>query len=79
MWSTVFSSTDYEAFIYLMPQWDSECVDELATALGEFIPTSEFLWSHPLEGGDSTPEPCIIQQNKGRLQALRHSLGWEDA
>jgi hypothetical protein len=75
VWSAVFASTDYSAFIYLMPKSSSEDVAALATSLERFIPTSEFLWSHPSEGGHSTPEPCIIQQDRGQLQALRDRLG----
>ena len=37
---------------------------------------SEFLWSHNEEGGDSTPVPVIIQQDKAQLETLRESMGY---
>lgn len=34
-------------------------------------PRNEWLWSHPQYGGLSTPQPCLIQQPRQRLQELR--------
>lgn len=37
-------------------------------------PDNEWLWSHPQYGNNSTPVPCLIQQNQERLSLLRKQL-----
>lgn len=37
-------------------------------------PKCEWLWSHPRYGGDSTPVPVLIQQNRLQLNAIRDRL-----
>ena len=34
----------------------------------------EWLWSHPRYGGDSTPMPVLIQQNRTTLENIRKTL-----
>lgn len=34
----------------------------------------EWLWSHPDEGGDSSPEPCLIQQPRQTLEDIRRKI-----
>lgn len=34
----------------------------------------EWLWSHPRYGGDSTPVPVLIQQNRNKLENIRKTL-----
>jgi hypothetical protein len=36
------------------------------------------LWSHPEEGGDSTPSPVLIQQDRTKLTDLRNKVGYTD-
>ena len=75
-WSTVFKASSHEAFVYKFPQanvtWLSNQCDQL-NASQEF---SEWLWSHPSEGGDSVHIPCLIQQDRAKLNTIRESIGY---
>jgi hypothetical protein len=77
-WSTVFKASSHEAFVYKFPQanvtWLTNKCDQL-NASQEF---SEWLWSHPSEGGDSTHIPCLIQQDRAKLTKIRESIGYVD-
>jgi len=37
-------------------------------------PKYEWLWSHPRYGGESTPLPVLIQQDRAELKAIRNRL-----
>ena len=39
---------------------------------------SEWLWSHPIEGGDSAHVPILIQQDREKLTTLREAIGYTD-
>lgn len=75
-WSTVFKASSHEAFVYKFPQasvtWLTNKCDQL-NASQDF---SEWLWSHPEEGGDSTHIPCLIQQDRAKLTTIRESIGY---
>jgi len=77
-WSSIFKAGTHEAFVYKFTEasvdWLKAKCDELNAAQEH----SEWLWSHPTEGGDSTPSPVLIQQNRARLTELRNKIGYED-
>ena len=78
-WSCLFTGTKYEAFVFKMPQITAEELHTLCDHYNETLGDkykSEFLWSHNEEGGDSTPVPVIIQQDKAQLETLRESMGY---
>ena len=35
-------------------------------------------WSHPIEGDQNTPIPCVIVQDKAQLTDLRKKVGYAD-
>lgn len=76
---SLFNSTKYEAFVYVFrdksPVWLSEKTDQL-NQLDQTNQTDEWLYSTPDddETGDATPVPCLIQQNKAKLESLRKKV-----
>lgn len=74
-YAKLFPYTDYEAAVYIWPDASVEWVKTLSEGLNEQY-ESEFLWSHPDEGGDSTHIPTIIQQDATRLAELREKIGY---
>jgi len=77
-WSSLFHSSKYEAFVYKCPGKSSDWLNSKCDQLNQTDQKSEWLWSHPTEGGDSTPIPVLIQQDKVQLAELREKLGYED-
>ena len=77
-WSSVFKASNHEAFVYKFPKatvnWLTNKCEELNAAQKH----SEWLWSHPSEGGDSTPVGCLIQQDRAQLTELRTKIGYTD-
>ena len=77
-WSSIFKSSNHEAFVYKFPKASVEWLKAKCDELNAAQEHSEWLWSHPTEGGDSTPSPVLIQQNRARLTELRNKIGYED-
>jgi hypothetical protein len=50
---------------------------QMSEGLNNLYPKSEWLWSHPAEGGESTPVPCLIQQDALQLNTLREKIGYD--
>jgi hypothetical protein len=77
-WSSLFRASKYEACVYTFPgatvDWLSTKCDELNSQQTH----SEWLWSHPAEGGDSTHIECLIQQSRAKLTKIRESIGYVD-
>lgn len=79
-WSCLFKGTNYEAFVYKMPQITAEELETLCDYYNETLGdkyNSEYLWSHQEEGGNSAPVPILIQQDKAQLEELRNKIGYE--
>lgn len=71
---TPFPLGSWAAHVYVLPK---------ATRLGLWLrmkyfnylrPNEEWLYSHPNNGGNSTPYPCLIQQDHLALQTIRNKL-----
>lgn len=77
-WSILLDATHYEAFVYKCPGKTSKWLQAKCDQLNENNTKHEWLWSHPEHGGDSTPIPVLIQQDKNILQQLREQVGYED-
>lgn len=83
-WRILFGSSKHEAFVYKCPgksvEWLSNKCDQLnqPNQTDQTNQTSEWLWSHPAEGGDSTPVEVLIQQDKQLLEQLREAVGYEE-
>ena len=71
-----FRGTSFEAFVFVLKDKTSKQLDELCNAMNKTHKDSEFLWSHPIEGGDSTHVPCIIQQDRVQLTTIRENIGY---
>lgn len=76
-YAKLFPHTDYEAAVYKWPNATVEWLETLCAGLNEQYDT-EWLWSHPDEGGNSTHIPVLIQQDAEQLAQLREKIGYVD-
>lgn len=67
-----------EAYVYRAEGYDSEYLENLTEQYNALDDGCEYLWSHPSHGGDSTPIPVIIQQDRETLTDLRLKTGYEE-
>jgi hypothetical protein len=77
----LYTVSGYEAFVYVFKDSTPETMELLAEQLNREQKADEWLWSHPdADSGDgnSTPMPCLIQQNRARLEKLREQIGYTD-
>ena len=77
-WSTIFKASNYEAFVYKFPKANVTWLTNKCDQLNASQDFSEWLWSHPSEGGDSTHIPVLIQQDRAQLTELRTKIGYTD-
>lgn len=77
-WKSLFHSSNHEAYVYKCMGKTSDWLNSKCDQLNQTDQKSEWLWSHPIEGGDSTPVPVLIQQDKQILADLRKKVGYED-
>ena len=76
-YAKLFPHTEYEAFVYKWPTASVEWLKTMSEGLNE-IDDTEWLWSLPSEGGDSTHIPVLIQQDATQLAELREKIGYVD-
>lgn len=76
-YAKLFPYTDYEAVVYKWPDASVEWLQTMCNGLNDTYDT-EWLWSHPAEGGESTPCPVLIQQDAEKLAQLREKIGYVD-
>lgn len=76
-YAKLFPHTEYEAVVYKWPDASVEWLQTMCEGLNEIYDT-EWLWSHPAEGGDSTHIPVLIQQDATQLALLREKIGYVD-
>ena len=80
-WSTIFKSSNHEAFVYKFPKANAQWLINKCEELNASQEHSEWLWSHPDEdSGDktSTHIPVLIQQDREQLTELRNKVGYTD-
>jgi len=77
-WGSLFNSSKYEAFVYTYADATVDWLKDTCDQMNRTHQTSEWLWSHPAEGGDSTHIACLIQQDKAKLTKIRESIGYVD-
>ena len=77
-WAYLYKASNKEAFVFIEEGKTSKELDAICLQYEKSHPHVEWLWSHPEKGGDSTPKPVIIIQDKTRLQELRDKIGYED-
>ena len=75
-WSKFLQPSKYEAFVYKYPKATVTWLSNQCDKLNQTQDTYEWLWSHPEEGGDSTPVACLIQQDRAKLTTIRESIGY---
>ena len=79
--SKLFPVTNFEAFVFVYKGKSPEWLKSRAELLNKEQSVCEWLWSHPdADSGDgySTHVPCLIQQDRPRLQKLREQIGYEE-
>lgn len=65
---------DLQAIVYLV-NYNPRRLKKLADRLNTNDEIYEWLWSHPQGGGEhSTPQACLIQQDRHFLDSLRNRL-----
>ena len=75
-YAKLFPHTDFEAVVYKWPGATVKWLETLCEGLNDVYET-EWLWSHPDEGGNSTHIPVLIQQDATRLAELREKIGYD--
>ncbi len=78
-WQMFLGATHFEAFVYKCPDKSSKWLTDKCAELNKKHTKYEWLWSHPEHGGDSTPIPVLIQQDRELLTKSREQVGYEDA
>ncbi len=76
--AATFRQSKMEAFVYVMKDKTAKQLSDMCDVLNNKHKHSEWLWSHPDEGGDSTHVPCLIQQDRQKLTKLRKAIGYTD-
>ena len=76
--ASCFNASKYEACVYKFPDATVEWLTAKCEELNKTQTKSEWLWSHPAEGGDSTHIACLIQQDRAKLTKIRESIGYVD-
>ena len=76
--AATFRQSKMEAFVYVMKDKTANQLSDMCDVLNNKHKESEWLWSHPDEGGDSTHVPCLIQQDRQKLTQLREAIGYTD-
>jgi len=64
----------YQARVYVHVHASPRLLNKWADKLNAQHSAYEFLWSHPRYKGDSTPLPCIIQQDRNQLKTIRDKI-----
>ena len=80
-WSTIFKSSNHEAFVYKFPKATATWLENKCEELNAAQKHSEWLWSHPeADSGDNTSThiPVLIQQDRAKLTDLRNKVGYID-
>jgi len=77
-WSSIFKASKHEAFVYKFPKANPQWLINKCEELNAQQTYSEWLWSHPSEGGDSTHIPVLIQQDREKLTDLRKKVGYQN-
>jgi len=76
-WGSIFHASKHEAFVYKCVDKSVDWLIDKCEELNKKSTRSEWLWSHPSEGGNSTPVPVLIQQDREQLESLRDKIGYE--
>ena len=74
--AVIFPGTNFEAFVYVYKHKTAKQLETLCEEMNKKYGDSEFLWSHPAEGGDSPHVPCLIQQDRAKLTNIRENIGY---
>mgnify|MGYP003108733419 CR=1 FL=1 len=74
-WVSCFGATKFEALVFKCKGKSVDWLKQKEQELNALNDGNEYLWSHPDEGGESTPVPVIICQNEKVLNDIREKLG----
>jgi len=77
-WAMLFGASGHEAYVYKCPGKSVDWLNSKCDQLNQTHQNSEWLWSHPAEGGDSAPVEILIQQDRQLLEQLREKVGYEE-
>ena len=66
---------DWDAVVYVVDDLTLNEIDDIVAHRNDSQEKCEYLWSHPTYtkgGGNQSPYPIIIQQDRAQLMELRH-------
>jgi len=75
-WRKFFSAVKHEAFVYKCREKTSDWLQSKCDYMNKIDTTSEWLFSHPDGGENSTEIPVLIQQDREQLEHLRENVGY---
>lgn len=75
-WGMFLQYTEFESVVFICADKTSEWLDAKCDKLNAESDLYQWLWSHPAEGGYSTPVPVLIQQERAQLEGLRKKTGY---
>ena len=75
-WGMFLKYTGYDSFVFICEDADADWLDTKCNELNEQQTIYQWLWSHPEQGGLSTPVPVLIQQERALLEGLREKIGY---
>ena len=73
-WISCFKPSNYEALVFKCEGKSVEWLKGVEQQLNTLNDGNEYLWSHPAEGGESTPIPVIICQPEDVLNHIRDKI-----
>ena len=75
-WGKFLQYTKYDSVVFVCEGKSSEWLDATCDELNAQTEIYQWLWSHPEQGGASTPVPVLIQQERALLDGLRKKIGY---
>jgi hypothetical protein len=78
-WAGAFKASKHEALLLTYEQdVDVDYLYNITERIEEKYSELIAFWSHPIEGDNNTPKPCVIVQDRELLTDLRKKIGFEN-
>jgi len=79
-WRSLFrAKQSFEAYVYKCHEKSSDWLESKCDYLNSIDENSEWLFSHPDGGENSTVIPVLIQQDREQLDKLREDVGYYES
>lgn len=78
-WACAFRASKHEALLITYEDVvDVDYLYNITERIEEKYKELIAFWSHPIEGDNNTPKPCVIVQDREQLTDLRKKIGFEN-